>query len=202
MHTRILTVALVAFLSGLTLFASFTAPALAGKPVLPATVSEPGNLDQVPSPAGERSMFYLFQPPEQARFGVAEKDGTIVWEKNAGYRPLVDYFWSADGAAVAFVTDCIQPEAELRSPASATRSWFFVLEAASGKVLAEGDLDTDVLDLPKQLPEAVGASHQVKIEIKDGKLEATIDHCGKTVSGSRALKELAPKAVSPKPGKP
>jgi len=160
---------------------------------LPTTVAEPGNIDRVKAPIGDLEMFYLFQPPQQGRFGVADKSGKIVWQKNTGFRSMVDYFWGAEGKAVVLVTDCIQPEADLKALATSTRSWFFVLAADTGAIEAQGDLDTDVLDLPKQLPDAVGASHELKIELKDNVLTATIDHQGKTVTGKKALKDLPKK---------
>ncbi len=160
--------------------------------ILPPSVDAPGSLDQVKAPAGDLTMFYLFQPPEAARFGVVGKDGGIVWEKVAGFRPMVDYFWSKDGTKIFYVTDCIQPEAELRSESDKTRSWFFVLDAESGKTLAEGDLDTDLLNLPKQLPDAVGASHLIEATFEGDVITVTIDHQGKKVSASKALKDLKP----------
>ncbi|HNV68048.1 MAG TPA: hypothetical protein PKO06_00020 [Candidatus Ozemobacteraceae bacterium] len=161
--------------------------------ILPASVAEPGSLDQVKAPVGDLTMFCWFQPPEASRFGVADKDGGIVWEKVAGFRPMLDYFWSKDGSKIFYVTDCIQKEAELRAGSDKTRSWFFVLDAMSGKTLAEGDLDTDILDLPKQLPDAVGASHFIEVAFENDVINVTIEHQGKKVSGSKALKDLLEK---------
>ena len=184
----------------LVLGAILPCDASAGK--LPETVAKPGYVDKVPAPIGNTSMFYLFNPPQPGSFGVCGKDNTILWQKNTGLRSLVDYAWSADGASVVFVTDCLQKDAELRfepagDPASATRSWFFVLDAASGKILAEGDLDTDVLNLPKTLPDAVGASHQLKMRLEAGVLHVEIDHRGTIATGSRPISELSPKPRKP-----
>ncbi|MFZ2957897.1 MAG: hypothetical protein WA705_13500 [Candidatus Ozemobacteraceae bacterium] len=208
--SRTLPVTLVAIL--MLSFLSASSPTMAARPVdatskaltrLPASVATPGYLDKKPAPNDARSMFYLFQPPEPGRFGVAEKDGTILWQKTTGLRSLVDYFWAEDGKSVIFVTDCLQTDAELRftppaSNASATRSWFFILDAVSGKTIAEGDLDTDVLDLAKQLPEALGASHLLKLELKAGILHVSIDHCGKTATASRPIAELPPRGAEQK----
>ena len=109
---------------------------------LPDTVAKPGYLDRVPSPSGDRALFFLLRPGQAARFGVAGSDGTILWQKHAGYRPIVSHAWSADGRQVVFVTDCVQPEAELRSPRKDTCSYRSC--DARGTIAAEGDLDTDV----------------------------------------------------------
>ncbi|HOT27298.1 MAG TPA: hypothetical protein PLU72_03845 [Candidatus Ozemobacteraceae bacterium] len=179
-----------------------TLPLLALGEKLPSDVPAPGYIDKIPAPGGDKAMFYLFNPPQPGVFGVCDKDNGILWQKTTGLRSLITYFWAEDGASIVFVTDCLQKEADLRfdppgDPASATRSWFFVLDAASGKILAEGDLDIDVLNLPKTLPDAVGASHLLKVKLENGVLSAEIDHRGTIIKGSRPLSEL-----SPKPGKP
>lgn len=178
---------------GISAHAETAAPTIASMTKLPQDVTLFEYLDQTPAPDGAHSMFYVFQPPEAARFGVITKDRTIAWQKIAGFRPLVDYFWSKDSTKILYVTDCIQPEADLRSPNDKTRSWFFVLDAATGKTLAEGDLDTDILDLPKQMPEAVGASHLLEVVFENDLIKATIDHLGKKVSGSKSLQDLTSK---------
>lgn len=170
---------------------------------LPDGVEKPGYVDKIPAPGGERQMFYIFSPPEQGVFGVASPDGDILWRKTTGLRSLVDYFWAADGKSVVFVTDCTQDDADIRSSAasaSPTRSYFYVFEATSGTVLAEGDLDTDVFDLPKRCPDAMGASHELTIVLKDGIISGALNHRGTIIAGSRALAELPPKVIPTPPG--
>lgn len=161
-------------------------PGFAKSPVirLPAQVAAPGSVERIPAPAGSLVMFYLFQPGRQARFGVARADGGVVWQRQVGFRPVTDYFWGERGRAVVFVTDCVQPEAELRSAIPETRSYFFALDARDGRVLAEGDLDTAVLDLPRRLPAAVGCAHVIeRLELNDGVMSVTINHLGTQVAG-------------------
>jgi hypothetical protein len=166
---------------------------LSGAPeMLPTEVKEPGNIDRVPSPQGDHQIFCIFAPPQQSEFGVAASSGAILWKKSAGFRPMLDYVWSKDGKHVLLVTDCMQAEAELRSPKESTRSYFFLLEALTGTVVSEGDLDTDVLDLAKDLPDAVGASHELQLEIADDKLMVSINHQGKIATAGKALKDLPP----------
>lgn len=159
---------------------------------LPAEVASPGYLDRIASPMKDRDLFFLFQPGQPAHFGIAATDGTVTWQKNAGLRPIVDYAWSADGRSVVFVTDCSQPAAELRSPSPELRSYFFVLDAATGTVQAQGDLDREVLNLQSRLPQALGAAHVIEeLRLVDGVLHATILHQKTPISGSRALMELS-----------
>jgi hypothetical protein len=160
---------------------------------LPTSLNGPAQLELIPAPnGGDHRLFYWFEPPNQARFGVAEADGRILWQRQVGFRPLVEFFWAADGKSVLFVTDCIQEEAELRAPHDRTRSYLFVLAAHDGTVLGQGDLDTDVLDLAQQCPAAVGASHDLKLELADGIITAMIDHQGQKITGRRPLADLAP----------
>lgn len=168
------------------------APAAPSGARLPERVSEPAELVKTPSPTGDRSTFFLMEPGKPATVGVASADGQIAWQRAAGIRPLVSQSWSQDGRLVAFVTDCAQPEAQLRNPKKETASWLFVLDAHTGDVVAQGDLDTDVLDLPRQLPDATGAAHMIdKLTIVDGIVAVTISHRGQKVSGQRKLTELA-----------
>jgi len=161
---------------------------------VPDTVPQPGYVEKVASPLKDRSLFYLFRPGHPALFGVASSGGAVLWKKSVGFRPLVNYAWAADGRSLVFVTDCVQAEAELHAPRSDLRSYFFILDANRGDVLAEGDLDTDILDLPHKLPDAVGAAHMIDtIQLADGRLSVTISHRKIKVSGSRLLSELPPK---------
>lgn len=162
-------------------------------PRLPDSVAKPGHVDRIPSPDQSKVMFYVFQPGQSARFGVAKPDGVILWEKNAGIRPLVSYYWSEDSGRVVFLTECMQQESELHCPKDVTSTWVFVLDAATGAVVGDGDLDRQVLDLKSRLPDALEASHSIEsLRLADGWLEVTIGHRGQRVSGRCALADLAP----------
>lgn len=168
---------------------------------LPDSVAKPGHVDRIPSPDQGRVMFYVFQPGQSARFGVARPDGVIRWEKNAGIRPLVSYYWSEDSCQVVFLTECMQQEADLHCPKDVTSTWVFVLDAATGAVVGEGDLDRQVLDLKSRLPDALEASHSIEsLRLADGWLEVTIGHRGQRVSGRCALVDLAPGTPRVAPG--
>jgi len=183
---------LITLFISLAVFAGFS-PCPAQSAKLPETLPEGADLQTTSSPDQSLQMFYLFQPPKQALFGIAKPDGEILWQKQVGFRPLVEYFWGTEGNSVVFVTDCNQPESELKiAGESTTRSYFFVLDALQGKVLAEGDLDTDVLNLPQELPDAMGASHDLQLSLSKETLSVTINHLGREISGSRPLKELSP----------
>ncbi len=159
---------------------------------LPEQVAAPGYLDRIASPQKDRELFYLSQPGQPGTFGVASPDGVIEWQRNAGIRPINSYVWAADGRSVVYVTDCSQAAADLRSPSPEIRNYFFVLDSAKGTVQAKGDLDLDILDLPKQLPGAVGAAHVIdELSLVEGVLHATISHRKTKVSGSRALVEIS-----------
>lgn len=168
---------------------------------LPDSVAKPGHVDRIPSPDQGKVIFYVFQPGQSARFGVARPDGAILWEKNAGFRPLVSYYWSEDSGQVVFLTECMQQEADLHCPKDVTSTWVFVLDAATGAVVGEGDLDRQVLDLTSRLPDALEASHTIEdLRLADGWLEVTIGHRGQRVSGRCALADLAPGTPRVGPG--
>lgn len=160
---------------------------------LPRSTSADTALEEVPSPDGKRVAFQLFERGDHTYVGVANADGAIRWQKDAGIRPLVSTHWSADGAALLVVTDCTQKTAELKAGKPGTASWLVVLDAADGHPLAQGDLDTDVLALQAKLPEAVGAAHVIeKLTLSDGTVAATIKHRGREVSGECPLARLKP----------
>lgn len=167
--------------------AAFAAPGAQ----LPEKVSAEGALEKIPSPGKDRVAFSLFERGDHTYIGVASSTGAIRWHKDAGIRPLVSLFWSADGTRVMVVTDCVQPEAELHTGKAGTASWLFVLDATDGHTLAQGDLDTDVLQLGSKLPDAVGASHVIEIlTLENDMISATIKHRGERVSGSAPLERL------------
>lgn len=166
---------------------------LASRPRLPDSVAKPGDMDRIPSPDTSKVMFYVFQPGQSARFGVAKPDGMILWEKNAGIRPLVSYHWSEDSGQIVFLTQCMQREADLHCPEGVSSTWVFILDAATGALLGEGDLDRQVLDLEHRLPDALEAAHVIEsLKLADGWLEVTIGHRGQRVSGRCAVADLAP----------
>jgi len=161
---------------------------------LPDPVPPKVELERVASPDKSFEIFYLMEPGKIARFGVTSPTGEILWEKNAGFRPIVTFGWSDDNQFVVYVTDCIQPESELPSKKPDTRSYFYILNAADGAIRSEGDLDTVVLDLPNRLPDAVGATHLLEVSIREGKLEARMSHRGTEVEGAKSLEILGIKA--------
>jgi hypothetical protein len=148
-------------------------------------------VSRVAAPDGGRVAFQLFERGQQTRVGVSGAGGAIVWQRRAGFRPLLSLFWSGDGKSVLLVTDCSQEEAELRSKKAGTASWLMVLDARDGSVTAEGDLDTEVLRLQTKLPDAVGAAHVIdSVTLADGMIEAVVHHREQRVDGRRPLAEL------------
>jgi hypothetical protein len=166
----------------------------AGAATLPAEAPPKGSLETWARPGAKSFSFVYFERGQATRVGVAREDRSIEWEKNAGIRPIVQPFWSADGKHLLVVTDCSRPDAQLRSLVPSTASWLLVLDAATGDLVAQGDLDTDVLDLPRKLPEAVGAAHELDhITLQDGVIKAEVRHRGEKLSGEARLDDLRKK---------
>lgn len=150
------------------------------------------SVEKVASPDGQRVAFIMFEPGDHTFVGVASASGAVRWHKDAGIRPIVSTHWSADGRQVMVVTDCVQPAAELKNPKKETMSWLLLLDAGDGHLIAEGDLDTDVLDLPHKLPDAAGAAHVIEsLTLDRGMISATIKHRGTPASGSAPVERLA-----------
>lgn len=151
----------------------------------------PADVEKVASPDGKSVAFIMYEPGDHTFVGVASASGAVRWHKDAGIRPILSTHWSADSSQVMVVTDCLQAAAELKNPKKETMSWLLLLDASDGKLVAQGDLDTDVLELGTKLPDAVGAAHVIdSLTLERGMISATIKHRGTPASGSAPVERL------------